>query len=110
MSNINSLSSLIKTPIHLEIMETSDPLEVEVIIKTEAIKEECEDTYDCPNDTCNSDNGPSDDFFEAMGDESLLPALNNQSEAKGDVADCGGAVDDDDNASFKSLLNRKSKL
>ncbi|KAI8431340.1 hypothetical protein MSG28_015881 [Choristoneura fumiferana] len=115
VASINSLSSLIMTPIHLEIMETSDPLEVEISIKSEIIKEECENTlYGCPTeDTCNIDNVPSDEFFEEIGDESSLPVLNNQTEAKGDEATCGEAMgddDDDDNASLKSLLNKKNLL
>ncbi|KAI8431341.1 hypothetical protein MSG28_015882 [Choristoneura fumiferana] len=104
-TQIKSLSSLMRTPVHLDVnIETPDPLQVN--IKMEIMKEEDENIlYECPvQDNYDGDNVPREKCFDKL--KSLLPDLNKQT-AKGDEAACGEEIGDDIASASLKLSERK---
>ncbi|XP_073966712.1 uncharacterized protein, partial [Choristoneura fumiferana] len=116
VTKITSLSSLMMTPVYLDLdISLATPDLSQVNIKAESVKEECENTSSfeySTEDTCNNTIS-CDGSRQGIGDddESLLRVLNKEAEAKDDERICGEAVDDDiANASLKSLLSIKNSL
>ncbi|XP_073966713.1 uncharacterized protein [Choristoneura fumiferana] len=91
-TKINSLSSLMITPVYLEIILESS----QVNVKTETVKEECVKTFhECPVEHTydyDSNDVPIDESFE-LDDETLLPIPNKETEENGDQGACSDAMD-----------------